>query len=76
MPDVIEELVEREYAFGFHSDLDTDFAPKGLDESVVRLISAKKEEPDWLLEWRLGAFRHFLSMSPLGWWVWDGSTVG
>ena len=54
MTDVIEDLVEREYAFGFHSDLDTDVAPKGLDEDVVRLISAKKDEPDWLLEWRLG----------------------
>ena len=67
MTDVIAELVEREYAFGFHSDLDTDFAPKGLDEDVVRLISAKKDEPDWLLEWRLGAFRHFLTLEEPTW---------
>ncbi|MEJ7721806.1 MAG: hypothetical protein WKF58_15895 [Ilumatobacteraceae bacterium] len=45
MSDVIEALVDREYALGFHSDLDTDFAPKGLNEDVVRLISAKKDEP-------------------------------
>ena len=62
MSDVIEELVGREYSFGFHTDLDTDVAPKGLTEDVVRLISAKKNEPEWLLEWRLAAFRHFLTL--------------
>ena len=67
MSDLIEELVEREYAYGFHSDLDTDLAPKGLSEAVVRLISAKKNEPDWLLEWRLGAFRHFLTLEEPTW---------
>ena len=64
---MVEELVEREYAFGFHSDLDTELAPKGLSENVVRLISAKKDEPDWLLEWRLGAFRHFLTLVEPKW---------
>ncbi len=67
MTDVIDELVEREYAFGFHSDIDTDLAPKGLTEDVVRLISAKNDEPDWLLEWRLAAFRHFLTLEPPTW---------
>ena len=67
MSDVIETLVDREYAFGFHSDLETDFAPKGLNEDVVRLISAKKGEPDWLLEWRLGAFRHFMTLEEPTW---------
>jgi hypothetical protein len=43
-------LVERDYANGFHSDLDTELVPKGRAEDVVRLISAKKDEPDWLLE--------------------------
>src|SRR3546814_20027516 len=62
MSDVIETLVEREYAFGFHSDVETERAPKGLNEDVVRLISAKKEEPEWLLEWRLAALRHFLPL--------------
>ncbi|HPU38011.1 MAG TPA: Fe-S cluster assembly protein SufB, partial [Microthrixaceae bacterium] len=67
MSDMVEELVERDYAFGFHSDLDTEVAPKGLSEDVVRLISAKKDEPDWLLEWRLGAFRHFVTLEEPTW---------
>jgi len=67
MSDMVEELVDREYAFGFHTDLDTEMAPKGLSEDVVRLISAKKQEPDWLLEWRLGAFRHFRTLEEPKW---------
>ncbi len=67
MSDVISELVEREYAFGFHSDIETEVAPKGLSEDVVRLISAKKGEPDWLLEWRLAAYRHFLTLDEPVW---------
>ncbi|MEO7430292.1 MAG: Fe-S cluster assembly protein SufB [Acidimicrobiales bacterium] len=67
MTDVINGLVTRGYAFGFHSDLDTDLAPKGLNEGVVRLISAKKNEPRWLLEWRLAAFRHFLTLDEPTW---------
>jgi len=65
--DLIEGLVDREYAFGFHSDLDTELAPKGLNEDVIRLISAKKEEPDWLLDWRLAAFEHFLTIEEPRW---------
>ncbi len=67
MSDVIEGLVEREYAYGFHTDLDTEYAPKGLTEEVVRFISAKKDEPGWLLEWRLAAFRHFLTLDEPTW---------
>ncbi len=67
MSDVIEELVNREYAYGFHSDIATDVAPKGLSEDVVRLISAKKNEPEWLLEWRLGAYEHFLTLEEPQW---------
>jgi Fe-S cluster assembly protein SufB len=67
MSDVIDELVERAYAYGFTSDLDTERAPKGLDEDVIRLISAKKDEPDWLLEWRLAAFRHFRTLEEPTW---------
>ena len=67
MSDVVEQLVNREYAFGFHSDLATELAPKGLDEDVVRLISAKKHEPDWLLEWRLTAFEHFCTLDEPQW---------
>ncbi|MFZ2344432.1 MAG: Fe-S cluster assembly protein SufB, partial [Candidatus Microthrix parvicella] len=60
-------FVEREYAYGFHSDIDTDFSPKGLNEGVVRLISAKNNEPEWLLEWRLNALEHFLAMEEPTW---------
>jgi Fe-S cluster assembly protein SufB len=64
---VIDELVARDYAFGFHSELDMDLAPKGLTEEVVRLISAKNAEPAWLLEWRLEAFRHFITLEEPSW---------
>ena len=67
MVDTIDTLVEREYAFGFHSDIDTEIAPKGLNEDTVRLISAKKNEPEWMLEWRLGALRHFLTLTEPTW---------
>ena len=51
--------LDSDYKWGFTIDIDSDLAPKGLSEDVVRLISAKKEEPEWLLEWRLKAFRHW-----------------
>ncbi|MBP9115842.1 MAG: Fe-S cluster assembly protein SufB [Acidimicrobiia bacterium] len=67
MSDVVNEIVNREYAYGFHSNLETDLAPKGLNEDVVRLISAKKNEPEWLLEWRLGALAHFMTLEEPNW---------
>ena len=67
MADVVEDLVAREYSYGFHTDLDTDLAPKGLSENVIRLISGKRDEPGWLLEWRLGAYRHFLTLTEPAW---------
>jgi Fe-S cluster assembly protein SufB len=67
MSDVVDILVEREYAYGFHAELETELAPKGLDKDVVRLISAKKQEPAWLLEWRLAAFRHLLTLEEPTW---------
>ncbi len=67
MSDGIQELVEREYRYGFTTDLDTYVVPKGLNEDVVRLISEKKGEPEWLLEWRLAAFRHFLTLTEPTW---------
>ena len=67
MTDVIDELVQRDYAFGFHSDIETEFAPKGLNEDVVRLIASKHDEPDWLVEWRLNALRHFLTLEEPTW---------
>ena len=54
----IRELASRQYKYGFVTDLETDAAPRGLNEDVIRLISAKKNEPEWLLEWRLKAYRH------------------
>ncbi|MBK9297628.1 MAG: Fe-S cluster assembly protein SufB [Candidatus Microthrix sp.] len=67
MTDVLDSFVEREYAYGFHSDIDTDFSPKGLNADVVRLISSKNNEPEWLLEWRLAALEHFLKMEEPSW---------
>ena len=58
----IEKIANREYAYGFVTDIEEDRIAPGLTEDVVRLISAKKEEPEWLLEWRLKALRHFLEM--------------
>ncbi len=63
----IEALAEREYAYGFVTDVEQDLIPPGLDENVVRLISAKKGEPAWLLEWRLAAFRHWRAMTEPTW---------
>ncbi len=67
MTDAVRELVDREYRYGFSTDLDTEIVPKGLDEDVVALISSKNDEPDWLLDWRLGALRHFLTLSEPTW---------
>jgi Fe-S cluster assembly protein SufB len=55
------------YEWGFSSDIETDFAPKGLSEDTVRFISAKKNEPEWMLDWRLKAYRHWLTMTPPDW---------
>jgi len=64
--DTIAEAKDK-YKYGFVTEIDMDRAPKGLDEDVVRFISAKKKEPDWLLEWRLKAFRHWLTMKEPTW---------
>ena len=55
------------YEWGFHSDIEQEFAPKGLSEDTVRFISAKKNEPAWMLEWRLKAFRHWLTLKEPTW---------
>ncbi|MGH7497679.1 MAG: Fe-S cluster assembly protein SufB, partial [Gemmatimonadales bacterium] len=52
MSSSVESLVNKEYKYGFVTDIESDTAPKGLSEDVVRMISAKKGEPEWLLEWR------------------------
>jgi Fe-S cluster assembly protein SufB len=63
----IEDLANREYQWGFVSDIEADSAPPGLSEETIRFISAKKKEPDWLLQWRLKAYRHWLTMEQPNW---------
>jgi len=63
----IERQLERRYDAGFVTDIESDTLPPGLDEDVVRFISKKKEEPEWLTEWRLKAYRHWLTMTPPNW---------
>ena len=59
--DTKEEELSRQYKYGFVTEIDSDVVPKGLNEDVIRLISSKKEEPEFLLQWRLKAYRHWLS---------------
>ncbi len=59
----IEALATREYEHGFVTEIESDTVPPGLDEGVIRLISEKKSEPQWLLDWRLKAFRRWQKMS-------------
>src|SRR6476660_9572623 len=64
----IETLANREYKWGFVTDIEADSLPPGLNEDVVRFISAKKKEPQWMLDWRLKAYRHWLTMEePHAW---------
>src|ERR687897_327306 len=65
--ETIEQLATREYKYGFVTDVESETIPKGLSEDVVRLISAKKGEPEWLLEWRLKASRLWLTMKEPTW---------
>jgi Fe-S cluster assembly protein SufB len=65
--ETIEGLVQQEYKYGFVTDVETESAPPGLNENIIRLISAKKKEPEWLLEWRLKAFRHWQTMTAPTW---------
>jgi Fe-S cluster assembly protein SufB len=64
----IQELATKEYKYGFYTDIEADAAPRGLNEEIVTLISAKKKEPQWLLDWRLKAYRHWLTMEEPRWW--------
>ncbi|MBZ4191171.1 Fe-S cluster assembly protein SufB [Niabella beijingensis] len=66
-PDVIENHVNSEYKYGFVTDIEMEAAPKGLDENTIRFISAKKNEPEWMLEWRLKAFAQWQKMKPPHW---------
>src|SRR4051812_38796864 len=64
---IIDSVTQSDYKYGFVSDIESDNAPKGLNEGIVRFISAKKNEPQWLLEWRLKAYRHWLTLREPTW---------
>ena len=65
--DLREELKTKQYEYGFYTDIDSDTFPVGLDESIVKAISQKKEEPEWMTEWRLDAFRIWKKMKEPDW---------
>jgi Fe-S cluster assembly protein SufB len=63
----VQEIAQREYRAGFVTDIESETIPAGLNEDIIRLISGKKREPQWLLDWRLKAFRHWLTMKEPSW---------
>jgi Fe-S cluster assembly protein SufB len=65
--DILEELTSSDYKYGFYTDIEADEAPPGLSEDIVRFISSKKNEPQWMLDWRLAAYREWLKMSEPAW---------
>ncbi len=65
--ETIEGLVKQEYKYGFYTDVETDSAPPGLNEDIIRFISTKKKEPEWMTEWRLKAYRHWQTMTAPAW---------
>ena len=65
--DILEQITTADYKYGFVTDIEADAAPKGLSEDIVRFISAKKNEPEWLLSWRLKAYRHWLTLKEPTW---------
>jgi Fe-S cluster assembly protein SufB len=67
MSEQVEHLIKKEYAAGFHTTIDSETLPPGLNEDVIRFISAKKNEPEWLLEWRLKAYQAWLEMTEPEW---------
>ncbi|PRB74794.1 Fe-S cluster assembly protein SufB [Pseudomonas sp. MYb185] len=67
MTQEVENLIKTDYAAGFHTAIESDTLPPGLNEDVVRFISAQKEEPEWMLEWRLKAYRAWLEMTEPNW---------
>src|SRR3972149_7596736 len=63
----IEELANKEYKYGFVTEIEADTLPKGLNEDIIKQLSAKKKEPEFMLEWRLKAYRHWLTMKEPHW---------
>ncbi|MEM7743949.1 MAG: Fe-S cluster assembly protein SufB [Pseudomonadota bacterium] len=72
--DAVRSVGER-YKHGWESEIETEFAPKGLNEDIVRLISAKKDEPEWMLEWRLAAYKRFVQMEEPDWAMVDYAPI-
>src|SRR5687767_13893579 len=64
---MLQDLTEKEYKYGFVTEIEEERVPPGLSEDVIRLISGKKNEPAWMLEWRLSAYRHWLTMTEPTW---------
>ena len=64
---LLEEVTNSDYKYGFHTNIEMDMAAVGLSEDTVRFISAKKNEPDWLLEFRLNAYQHWLTLTEPTW---------
>jgi Fe-S cluster assembly protein SufB len=67
----LDKFIDKEYEFGFVTDIETVKAPKGLSEEVIRFISAKKDEPAWLLDWRLKSYKKWLKMEEPDWAMLD-----
>ena len=65
--DILEEITSSEYKYGFYTDIEADEAPPGLSEDIIRFISAKKNEPEWMLDWRLKAYQEWLKMTEPAW---------
>ncbi len=64
---LIKEVVNKHYPYGFVTQIESEIIPPGLNEDIIRLISAKKNEPEFMLQWRLQAYRHWLTMTPPAW---------
>ena len=64
---IIDSNLEKEYEYGFVTDIESETIPPGLDEDVIRTISQKKKEPNWLLEWRLKSYHHWLKKKEPRW---------
>ena len=65
--DIVRKIAQQKYAYGFSTDVETEVIPKGLNEDVIRFISAKKGEPQWLLDFRLDAFRYWQTLKQPSW---------
>ena len=65
--EILETIETQEYKYGFTTDIETETIPRGLNEEIIRMISAKKGEPEWMTERRLKAYRHWKTMTPPTW---------